>query len=241
MPTTPRKKTFEQPDIKKIPTHLAQSARRFELIFHDLDVVREQFTKCGLTPDGHTWERAVVGYCDECKLDIRELEFDSESDLFSVYSKSRDSLEEVGAVIVELVANEQALQNVLHGLDVEEDSPEELLRLMGEEGTDLSGPVTFEIIITFPDDSKLNGACQKYTELGYICYYDDALQVGICHEIHPDLKNLEALHSSINDVAQNFGGTIEVFSDHDEGDESYEELEDWVRYRLGPVPLDTQK
>ncbi len=209
------------------------SGKRFELTFQDLDIVREHFTKCGLTSDGHTWERAIVEYCDKYKLDIGELEFDSESDLLSVYSKSRESLEKINAVIVEFVTNEEALQNVLFGLDVEEDSPEELLRLMAEEGSDLSGPVKFEFIIDFPDDSDLMSACQKYTELGYTCFYSNALEVAICCEIAPDLKKLEQLHGSINDVAQDFGGKIEVFSDHDEADETLEELDDWVRYRLG--------
>lgn len=221
--------------------HLVQSGKRFELTFHDLDVVREHFAKCGLTSDGHTWERAIVEYCDANKLDISELEFDSESDLLSVYSRSVDSLENINAAIVDFVTNEEALQNVLCGLDLEEDSPEELLQLMAEEGTDLSGPVKFEFIIAFLDDSELNSACQKYTELGYTCFYDNALQIGICHEIYPDLKRLEDLHSLINDVAQDFRGNIEVFSNHDEADETFEELEDWVRYRLGPVPPDFSK
>ena len=216
------------------------SGKQFELTFHDLDVHGEQFTKYGLTPDGHTWERAVIEYCDERKLDISELEFDSESDLVSVYSRSRDALENINLAIVELVTKEDALQNVLCELDVEEDSPEELLRLMAIEGTDLSGPVKFEFIMTFRNDSDLESACQKYTEIGYTCFYTDSLQVGICQEINPDLKALEQLHTSINDVAQNFGGKIEVFSDHDEADESYEELEHWVRYTPDPVPSDAQ-
>ena len=221
---------FQPPQIRKIPTHLMPSGSRFELTFHDLDIAREQFTQRGLTPDGYTWERAVIGYCDECKFDISELEFDSESDLLSVYSRSRDSLENVNAAIVQLVTDTEALQKVLCGLDVEEDSPEELLRLMAEEGTDLSGPVKFEFIIDFRDDSDRMSACQKYTELGYTCFYSDSLDVGICHEIYPDLKKLEELHSSINEVAQSFRGTIEVFSDHDEADETLDELENWVPY-----------
>ena len=237
--STPKKGAFQQPEIRKIPAHLMPSGNRFELTFDDLDIVREHFGNYGLTPDGHTWERAIVEYCDEIKLDISELEFDSESDLLSVYSRSRDSLENISDVIVKFVADEEALQNVLCGLDVEEDSPEELLRLMAEEGADLSGPVKFEFIIVFPDDSDLKSACQKYTELGYTCFYSDALQVGICHEIHPDLEKLGELHSSINDVAQDFGGKIEVFCDHDEADETLDELEDWVRYRPGPLPPDT--
>lgn len=239
--STPKKEVFQQPEIKKIPVHLMRSGKRFELTFCDLDVVREHFTKCGLTSDGHTWERAIVEYCDEIKLDINELDFDSESDLLSVCSRSRDSLENISTAIVTLVTNEEALQNVLCGLDVEEDSPEELLRLMAIEGADLSGPVKFEFIIVFLNDSDLKSACQKYTELGYTCFYDESLQVGICHEIYPELEKLEELHSSINDVARDFGGNIEVFSDHDEADETLGELEDWVRYRLGSVPPDTSK
>ena len=239
MPATPKKSAFQQPEIKKIPTRLVQSGKRYELTFHHLDIVREHFAKYGLTSDGHTWERAIVAYCDEVKLDISELEFDSESDLLSVSSKHRDSLENMGAVILEFVTNEEVLQNVLCGLDVEEDSPEELLQLMAEEGADLSGPVKFEFIIVFLDDSDLRSACQKYTELGYTCFCDDALQVGICHEIRPNPRKLGELHTSINEVAQEFGGRIAVFSDHDEADETFEELEDWARYSLGPVPPGT--
>ena len=84
--SAPKKRSFQPPEIKEIPAHLMRSGRRFELTFGDLDIVREHFSKCGLTPDGHTWERAIVSYCDESKLDISELEFDSESDLFSVFS-----------------------------------------------------------------------------------------------------------------------------------------------------------
>lgn len=239
MVSTPKIEAFQQPEIKKLPRHLTQSGRRFELTFYDLDVVQEHFIRCGLTPDGHTWERAIVEYCNTSRLDISESEFDSESDLLSVYSRSRESLEKINAVVVEFVTNEEALLNVLCGLDVEEDSPEELLRLMAIEETDLSGPVKFEFIIVFPDDSVRNSACQKYTELGYTCFYDDCLQVGICHETYPDLKNLNELHSSIDDVAKGFGGNIEVFCDHDEADETLEELENWVQYRSGPVPPDT--
>ena len=122
-------------------------------------------------------------------------------------------------------------------LTLRRDSPEELLQLMAEEGADLSGPVKFEFIVVFLDESDLRSACQKYTELGYTCFCDDALQVGICHEIRP--RKLGELHSSINEVAQGFGGKISVFSDRDEADETFEELEDWARYSLGPVPPDT--
>ena len=241
MNSKPKKEAFQQPEIKKIPKHLMQSGEQYELTFHDLDVARKHFTKCGLTPDGHTWERAVVEYCEQSKLDIRELEFDSESDLLSVYSRSRQSLEKISAAVVEFVTNEEALLNVLRELDIEEDTPEELLRLMAIEGTDLSGPVKFEFIIVFPDDSARSSACQKYTELGYTCFHDEDQQVAICHEVHPDLKNLTELHRSIDDVARNFGGNIEVFCDHDEADETLDELENWVQYSLGTAPPDTEE
>ncbi len=71
--STPEKKAFRQPEIREIPAHLTQSGARFELAFDDLDVVREHFAECGLTPDGHTWERAIVEYCDANKLDVSEL------------------------------------------------------------------------------------------------------------------------------------------------------------------------
>ncbi len=225
---------FQQPEIRRIPAHLVQSGNHFELTFRELDVVREHFTKRGLVPDGHTWERAIIEYSEENDLDVSKLDFDSESDLFSVYSETRDSLEKLAAIIVEFVTDEEALPNVLRRLNVEEDSPEELLQLMKEEGTDLSRPIKFEFIILFDDESDLKSACQRFAEHGYICFYSDSLQVAICHEIFPDLEELEELHRAINDVAQEFGGSIEVFSDCDEADEPLEELENWVRYRLDP-------
>ncbi len=216
------------------------SGKHFELTFHDLDVHREQFANFGLTPDGHTWERAVIEHCGASGLDISELKFDSESDLFSVYSRFRDALENIKLAIVELVTREEALQNALCEPDVEEDSPEELLRLMAIEGTDLSGPVKFEFIMAFRNDIALKSACRTYTEVGYMCFYND-LEVAICLETQPDLQRLNELHSSIDGVARNFGGNIEVFCDHDDTDETLDELENWVRYTSGPAPTDTQE
>lgn len=237
-----KKAAFHQPEIKKIPAGLMPSGMQFELTFRDLDVRREQFAKFGLTPDGHTWELAVIAHCNENELDISELEFDSESDLFSVFSKSRDSLESISLAIVELVTEEEALQSALCEVDVEEDSPEEVLRGMAIEGRDLSGPVKFDFIMHFRNDSDLKLACQKSTELGYTCFFDDAQQVAICHETWPDLTRLSELHRSIDDVAKEFGGKIEVFLDHDdETDDSYEELDGWALYNSGPVPTDSHQ
>ena len=161
---------FQQPEITRIPAHLMQSGKRFELTFRELDVVQEHFAKRGLVPDGHTWERAIIGYCEANSFDVSELDFDSESDLLSVYSETRDSLEKITAIIVKFVTDEEALANVLRSLNVEEDSPEELLELMREEGADLSSPVEFEFILQFHDESDLESACRKFTEQGYVCF-----------------------------------------------------------------------
>lgn len=235
------KAAFRKPEIRTLPAGVVPSGAQFELTFHDLGVVGEHFENCGLTPDGHTWEQAVVEYCDERKFDTHGLEFDSESDLFSVYAASRDALEPVYFAIVELVTDEETLLRVLSELDVEEDSPEELLRLLAIEGTDLSRPMTFEFIIAFRNDSDLKSACQEYDDLGYTCYYDDSLQVAVFHEIYPNLEKLSELHSAVEKVTSQFGGKLEVFSNYDEADEPFEEIEHWVCFTRRPVPPGTHK
>lgn len=235
-----KKKTFQKPEIQSLPANVMPSGDQFQLTFHDLGVVGEHFEKCRLTPDGHTWERTVLEYCNKRKLDLSELEFDSESDLFSVYSSARDALETIRLAIVELVTNEEALEGVLSEIDVEEDTPEELLRLLAIEGTDLSGPITFEFIIAFRNNSDLKGACERYDDLGYTCYYDDSLQVAVFHEIYPTLEALSELHDAVVTVARQLGGKLEVFADYDEADEPFEEIEHWVRFTAGSAPPGTQ-
>ena len=202
----------------------------------DLDCAKSIFDSCDVVPTGHAWEAAILKYCTDESLDVSNVEFDPESDLFVAYASNREQLDKIAQVIETFLHKSSVLSRVLESLDLdieEEFSAEEFIEHLEYNDVDLTKPLDLMFFVEFSERDAVHKACETAYATGYECflntasapYYFAAKIVEI-----PELNRLNIRIRYFQELALELGGNFESCEDSDSYDLLNIAETDWRQY-----------
>ncbi len=193
------------------------------LSFDDLGCVEKTFEKIEIIPDGHVWEDVIISYCDENEVDITEIEFDSESDLFSAYSENKNSLERIIGIIDILISKPKILSNILENIELENDdniwSASEFIEHLIFNDIDLTQPIELMLDIEFKQLESAKKAGAICVADGYKCFIDErdheVLFMGVT-KLKPIIQEIESRIEYFQNIANQLDGKFEYYNVYNE-------------------------
>ena len=211
----------------------------YSIYFDDLDSAKKSFDKFDMVSDGHKWEQAIQIYCIDNDIDVSEVDFDSESDLFAAYSKSKDDLEKITAIIDSFISSPKILISVLEEMDDEDDdgpeTPEEFIEHLSYNGYNISKPREIIFFIDFKNQENARKACEACMLDGYQCLLDlclvDEIHFAAVKKIVPSLEILNLNISYFNNIATEFDGKFDYYDDYENNDLMSTYGSEWFYYK----------
>ena len=218
-------------------TSIENLAGTLVLNIENLECCNSAFAGVEIPPTGHNWAAAILSYCESHDIDVSNVEFDPESDLFAAYSQHRKDLERITQVVETLVANPIELRRSWPGLPEDEDlvfSVEDFVEDLDFNGVDLSRPLEVRFFLEFPQKEPVLSACKRASAAGYDCLLQTTSEPFFFAASVEELPTLEALQERVDyfrGLAQELGGN---FIDCESAAEGSSPLEvfatDWRRF-----------
>jgi hypothetical protein len=206
-----------------LPSIIKHESNEYILSFDDLGCVEKTFSKFDVVPDGHAWEKVIITYCDEHDIDTSEIDFDSESDLFSAYSDNRNALNSIVDAIDVLASKPRTLSSILEQIDLDDDSDiweaSDFIDHLRDNNTDLTKPLEVTFDLEFKSLSAAKEAAEVCAKEGYRCFIDDRGDEVLVMAIVCLMPDEQVINNQINyltDLATRLDGEFVFYNEYSE-------------------------
>ena len=176
---------------------------------------------------GYEWESAIKTACKKKNIDISKVEFDSESDMFAVYSQKKEHLQPIASVIDMLVSKPKNLKLMLDSVSectIEDDisAPEEFIENLECMGFDLSKSRQIAFYLEFENAQHAKAACKECYLEGYKCLLDLRVE----NQIHfAAIANFKLTINTLNEkikyfqyISKTYEGKFDFYDDYENED-----------------------
>lgn len=204
------------------------------LICSNFDFCREEFKRFDVNPTGHVWEDLIQIYCKEKDIDLGEIDFDSESDMFAASSQGEASLNVLKAAFEAIVNKPSILVSLLENYEEEESelwTVDEFLEHLDYNEIDRSKKLFLHFDLEFQKEENSVKACEEIADKNYPCYVGleyENYPVAIGITAVPDKKFLSEMVEFASVLAEKYGGDFSYFCFYHEN--YFEELGHWRVY-----------
>ncbi len=176
---------------------------------------------------GHEWESAIKTVCKEKNIDISKLEFDSESDMFAVYSPKKEFLQPIASIINIFVSKPKNLISMLDSgsegiIEDEIEAPEEFIENLGYMGFDLSKSRQIAFYVEFKNEQYAKAACKECSLKGYQCLLDLRVEDEVNFAA---IANSKLTTNELNEkikyfqyIAKKYEGKFDLYDDYENED-----------------------
>ena len=195
----------------------------YALSFYDLGCREDTFKQFDIIPDGHVWEQVIINYCEDNDIDLSDIDFDPESDLFAAYSENKQKLEEVVVIIDILISKPKKLIKIIKRLDLEDDdelwAPAEFIEDLKENDIDLSRPISIMFDLDFKSVTSAKKAGEICTKEGYQCFIDDRddeVLFAAVVQVIPNTQEIEEKIRYFGDLANKLDGKLSFYDDYND-------------------------
>lgn len=109
----------------------------YSLGISDLEKFENVFEDNNVALNGHSLEEVIIEYCKRVSVDIKDLEFDSESDLFCVYARNAETLKPLQQALIKIIDEPLLLESSITSIEFEEElSDDDFERILRERSAD---------------------------------------------------------------------------------------------------------
>jgi len=200
----------------------------------NFDFCKEEFKRFDVNPTGHVWEDLVQIYCEEKDIDLEEIGFDSESDMFAAYSQNEASLNALKAAFEAIVKKPSILVSLLEDYEEEESelwTVDDFLEHLDYNEIDRSKKLFLHFDLEFENKENSVKACEEIAGRDYPCYVGleyENFPVAIGITVVPDKKVLSEMVEFVSALAERCAGSFDYFDFYHKN--CFEKLEHWRVY-----------